>query len=108
MKACPSVKLIPATGPVPFGRNIGWIAIKPTDSARIVCSLPVRSKGRPANRQDGITAAYHADEVFITPPINGVWTSIVGSSGNRRTPHSLKSIGQTIVGRSARFQEVQA
>jgi hypothetical protein len=79
------------TGPVPFGRKIGWIAIRSEDSRGIISSLPIRSP-KPENWQEGIEAAYEGDHIFVTPPVNG-WICVVGQgvmgAGDRLSVQSV-------------------
>ena len=88
--------------PKPFGYKIGWLAIKSTDTSRVVASLPIRDV-EPANWATGIPAAY-AKYVFVSPPTRG-WTLVpsflaVGIGDEERWRDLIQSL-------SSKFGEVQ-
>jgi hypothetical protein len=97
-----------ATGPVPFGFKIGWIAVKSVDTAKLVSSFNVRSP-RSATWQEGIDTAYKkSDLAYFTPPVDR-WVCIVGEwalgQGDRV---SVQSIAKRIVELRSMFGEAHA
>jgi hypothetical protein len=97
-----------ATGPVPFGYKMGWIALKHTKSADVASFLKIKNL-RSASWVEGIEAAYNSgdDVVFVTPPIKG-WVLVVSKwamgAGDRR---SADAIGQLLGQLSTKFDEAQ-
>ncbi|MEM9026857.1 MAG: hypothetical protein AAGC70_00650 [Pseudomonadota bacterium] len=66
--------------PVPFGRDMAWLAVRSTDQAAIVAALGLVAP-RPANWKTGTSAIYEpalrASCVFVSPPVSG-WTLVAG------------------------------
>ena len=102
-KSCPDV----ATGPVPFGYKMAWIAVKAEELTDVVTYLKLQNS-RPASWSRGIELAYerNAKVVFVAPPIEG-WVLIVGwSVASDAEP--VKSFYNTTEKMSSLFSEVQA
>lgn len=97
-------------GPVPFGYQMAWLAIRSRDTAAIVDALGL-SAVQPTNWNAGIGTVYDPrlgqNHVFVSPPVNG-WTFVIGlplpqpmgrSFADKATP--------LLVDLGARFVEVQ-
>lgn len=66
--------------PQSFGYKCTWLAVRGNDQASIVQGLGLGSHTQ-CDWKAGIERAYHGDEVFITPEIDG-WTLVVGWGSN--------------------------
>lgn len=66
--------------PCAFGYKMSWIAIKSTDTERIISALDLHQMV-PTNWQSGIGTVYHEElgenRIFVSPPVQG-WTFVVG------------------------------
>jgi hypothetical protein len=96
-----------ATGPVPFGYKMAWMAVK-TEKLNDVAAFLKLQNSRPVSWSKGIELAYdrNAKVVFVTPPIKG-WVLIVGWSVVSDA-EPVKSFYNTTEKMSAQFNEVQA
>ena len=66
----------PPDFPMPFGRNMAWLAMETTDTGAVASALGLTG-AKLSEWGEGIEAA-HSGSVFVTPPL-GEWTLAVGT-----------------------------
>jgi hypothetical protein len=98
-----------ATGPVPFGYKMTWMAVKTGNPADVVACLDLQNN-RTVSWNVGIGLAYddQANVVFVAPPLAG-WVLTVGwSVAAIADAEPVKSFYKTTEKMSAQFGEVHA
>jgi hypothetical protein len=99
------------TGPVPFGYQMAWLAVKTVKPVDLVSYLGMDER-RQVNWAQGIQAVYDRKEmlratlVFVTPPVEG-WTLVVGWWTLPDDRHSLENIARMVKDLSSAFGETQ-
>lgn len=97
--------------PVSFGYKVCWLTIRTQDPAAVIRAMRLRN-ARAANWKTGISAAYEANLVFVSPALHG-WTFVVGRDlpppeGNGPgDPVGGVAFGHMLAKLSEQFPEVQ-
>jgi len=99
-----------ATGPVPFGYKMAWMAVRCETLDVLVSYLDLKER-RQVSWDEGTKFVYDDKNkglVFLTPPVKE-WIFVVGwSAAALADAEPVKSFYNTIKPMSARFGEVQA
>jgi hypothetical protein len=96
--------------PVPFGYRTAWLAIRTSDTIRVLEALDLTELSR-ASWSGGIAATYDEamseSHVFVSPPVAG-WTLVIGVV----LPQPASAVyhdraGQLLAGLAGEFRDVQ-
>lgn len=94
--------------PVPFGREITWLAVRTEDVEALASALDLGTEARePCNWAHGVDGASGmSPRIFLTPPVQG-WTFALG--GGLPVVHDPKDVSHLkgwLIGVSRRFGDV--